>query len=776
MLLLNEFYKEKKILADITPILYQNFPIGFITSLSASIVVFWDYPGNFYIKNDFTWFSIFIIVYLLRWFLFYWYQRTKLMSRFLNYHYYLFILGSTLSALSWGLLISIFMPNAIPNQMITLLVLSIVIGGSTHILGSSFVASFSYIFIITVFLLTWLILQIMEMHGILYGILLVVMTINSIYMAVGCYKTYNLLLNKTLINYEKNIILQEQKKSEQKLQESEQQYRILVELSPYGILIIANDIIKFANTAILNMLHVKNQAALLGKSYFDILHPAYHSVVRIRHENLTKGKRSNEPLDEKLMRLDGGIINVNIKSVAVPYRKGSAIQLFIEDITKLSSSEKIVSYLTYHDPLTGLINRRKLEEIINYSIPFAIRTNDLFSIIYINLDNFKKINELYGLKTGDSLLQEISKMLSSLIKETDVLARIGGDEFALLIRMYKKKSEIIEYIHKLMQLISKPIEFENNVFNLGASIGASIFPYDGDNSFTLINNANIAMRAVKNQGGNNFKFYTTTLTKILIEKETLENRLKNAIAQDQFLMVYQPKVSLITKKIVGLEALVRWKSSINEIIYPKDFIPLAESIGLIIPLSQLILNKVLDQMNIWKINHIFLYKTSINMTADALKNNDFLDYITNCISQYNIDTQLLEIELTESTLIEDLQKSETILRKLKSLGLTISIDDFGTGYSSFSYLNQFEIDTLKIDKSFIDNIVFNKDAATIVKAIIAMAHQLNIQVVAEGVETKEQFNFLKKHGCNQAQGFYISKPLIAEDLVAFIKTYEEQNK
>ncbi len=770
MFLLSNYQNEKKLIAEITPLLYKNFPMGFLASLIASSVVFWDFPAFANIKTDSIWLLIFLCVYFFRWFLFFWYKASKSNITLQIYHYTLFIFGSSLSGCLWALLGSLFMPHNLAGQTLTLFAISAIIGGGTHILNASFIAIFLFTTIITTPIAIYLYIQATQTGQLVYVLILIYMCIYSIYIIIGSYISNKLLLKTITLDYEKDKILEDLLHSENQLQESEQQYRQIVEFSPFGILVVSKNIIQFVNQAMMTMLKANNETQLLGKNFFDIVHPAYRSIKRIRMDNLENNENPNDILSEKFITLDGKIIEVNTRSARIPYNGNFAIQIFIENISEMVYSIKRITYLSTHDPLTGLVNRNRFEEIIGKLINLTERTHNVLGIIYINLDKMKNINDIHGLEMGDLLLQQISKKILTNTRKSDTVARISGDEFAIAIQV-EKRTEISEFANKIKQIISEPHLIANISLFSTACIGISIFPDDAKNSDQLLKHAFVAMHAAKKERINNIHFYTGGLTTEIIEKGALESDLHKAILENNFFLVYQPKISLETKRIVGLEALVRWQHTSGDIILPVNFIPAAEELGLIIQLTKLIVNNLFEQMNKWKSNNFLLYKTSVNLTAYDLRDIDFIDFFINAIAEHKIDTRFLEIEITESALIENLEQSSSILRKLKSLGITISIDDFGTGYSSLSYLNYLQIDYIKIDKSFINNTIVDSNSDIIVKAIIAMAHQLKIKVIAEGVETENQYLFLRDHGCDQVQGFYISKPLSTHDLEDFIRKY-----
>lgn len=426
-----------------------------------------------------------------------------------------------------------------------------------------------------------------------------------------------------------------------------------------------------------------------------------------------------------------------------------------EQFDELSKSREIILDMAYHDALTHLPNRTFLMEKLNALFIATLEYSRKVVVMFLDLDNFKTINDTLGHSVGDAVLIETAKRLQSRIKSSDMIARLSGDEFAVVIANYTKE-ELILVINNIINSFHKPFYVNDLVLNITASVGVSIYPDDGNTVEELLRNADTAMYKAKELGKNTYQFYSHKMKEELVQKTNMERMLRNAIDRNEFVLHYQPQYDLNTNKLRGFEALIRWNSSEIGFINPMDFIPLAEETGLIVPIGDWVLkNACMTCKKLMEENHCTLIM-SVNISAIQLKNENIYETIMDCIKVSGIAPQNLELEVTESVFVGNDDQSLIILRKLKEAGIRIALDDFGTGYSSLSYLQILPISLLKIDKSFICESNKNQNLA---ENIISLAHKLNIETIAEGVETKEQLNYLKESGCDNLQGFYFSKPV-----------------
>ncbi len=428
-------------------------------------------------------------------------------------------------------------------------------------------------------------------------------------------------------------------------------------------------------------------------------------------------------------------------------------------------SNKQLAFVSSHDSLTGLMNRYSFAEQVNQAI--LIHPDNEFVIILIDIDKLKTINNALGYLVGDKIILSVSDKLLYFTRKIDgYISKMGADKFALLLHKNISKDVVAEYSQQLLKLISEPIKVNNDDVCITVSIGISVYPDNGNECITLIKNADAAMSQVKEKGGNYYQFYDSTLSPLATEKFKLINELHSAITNGQFVLHYQPKIEIKTGKIVGVEALIRWNHPERGLVLPSDFMDAIEETGLIIRISEWVLREVFQLI---LSRRIYDLPIAVNLSIVQFKvKYDLVAYIKKLMEELNIDGAKVEYEVTESLLMMSEQNSMLILKKLKHFGSKVSFDDFGTGYSSFSYLKYFIPDNIKIDKTFIDSLPMNHDICKIVEAMISLARNLNINVIAEGVENVEQFNYLKQCGCDQIQGFYFSKALPLDELIKLV--------
>ncbi len=461
-------------------------------------------------------------------------------------------------------------------------------------------------------------------------------------------------------------------------------------------------------------------------------------------------------------------IEINIAPVRNEQEEVTHFVWIVNDITQQKIMEEKLAHQATHDSLTELPNRSLLQDRLQQTLFNAKRKNQLVAICFLDLDRFKLVNDGLGHALGDDLLKIVAENLSSCMREIDTVARLGGDEF-VLICLLENQFEIIPLLRRVLEQIAHPIQIKKRTINITASIGVSFYPDNGTDIETLTKNADIAMYRAKELGRDNFQFYTAEMNTEISRRLELENDLHIALAKDQFELYYQPIVNLDSGQIIGVEVLLRWKHPLKGMISPTDFIPIAEDSGLIIPIGEWVLETACIKHKILQSDFPHPLTIALNISSQQLKRNNFIEIINNILEKSQIPPELLELELTESILIEDSSKILATLNQLKSKNIKLVIDDFGTGYSNLGYLKQFPLDKLKIDKSFIDGVIDNPNDAAIAQTIIAMAHILGLTVVAEGVETLEQMEFLKKYHCDEMQGYYFCHPLDEKHLIALLK-------
>ncbi len=421
-----------------------------------------------------------------------------------------------------------------------------------------------------------------------------------------------------------------------------------------------------------------------------------------------------------------------------------------------------ITHLANHDQLTGLANRGLFRMRLEHAISCAGRRDESVAVLYIDLDHFKSINDSLGHAIGDKLLSEVSSRFLETVREIDTVARLGGDEFAIILENITQTYNVAAIAEKIIEKISQPFHIDDHVLHVGCSIGIALYPHCGQDVDTIINNADTALYTAKANGRNQHQFYTGEMNQQSVEKLNIDSELKDALSNNEFVLHYQPKYDRISGTITGNEALLRWNHPEKGLIYPANFIPLLEKNGLISEVGQWVLESACKQQVLWEDAGLGVGKIAVNLSGRQLAQRDFNNLVADVISETGIKPGSLELELTETLLIQDTHSTMTILNAFKSMGVSIAIDDFGTGYNSFSYLKKFLIDTLKIDQSFIKHVTEQGSEAAITTAIIGLSKDLGINVVAEGVETLGQLEFLQDKNVDEIQGYYFSRPVTAD--------------
>ncbi len=433
------------------------------------------------------------------------------------------------------------------------------------------------------------------------------------------------------------------------------------------------------------------------------------------------------------------------------------------DITDRKLTEQRVHHVAQHDVLTGLPNRSLLQDRLGQAIAYANRSGRPMWVMLIDLDRFKFVNDSMGHKAGDVLLMTVAARLTGSLRDTDTVARLSGDEFVVILSEHHDEPLSPEIVQRVMDSVAQPVMLGTKEFFVTCSIGVAVYPSEGTPADSLIEHADIAMYSAKKMGRNNFQFYTPAMNEESMERVRIESALRNALERNEFVLHYQPQVDLKTGQIVGMEALIRWQHPELGMVPPVRFIGIAEETGLIVQIGAWVLRTACAQNKAWQDAGLGRLRVAVNLSARQFGAADLIAGLESVLNDTMLDPDCLEIELTESLFMNDITPAVELLHRMKSLGVNLSIDDFGTGYSSLSYLSRFPIDVLKIDRSFVADITHDANDAAIVTSIIALAHNLKLAVIAEGVETAEQLDYLRSHGCDEMQGYFFSKPLPAQD-------------
>ncbi|MFA7291317.1 MAG: EAL domain-containing protein [Rhodocyclaceae bacterium] len=468
----------------------------------------------------------------------------------------------------------------------------------------------------------------------------------------------------------------------------------------------------------------------------------------------------------------GDVRHISLSAEMIDLNGEPHVLAFIQDITERKESEARIEYLAHHDPLTGLPNRVLFRDRFSLATAWAERSESKVGLLFVDLDHFKTINDTLGHPVGDRLLQDVAARLRDCVRDTDTISRQGGDEFLIALTDIDSTEAVSQVAGKIIDVLSAPFLIENHELAATLSMGVAVWPDDGNNFDTLLQRADTAMYQAKAAGRNTYRFYTEEMNAEALERLQLRSALRHALERKEFLLHYQPQIDLSNGRVVGAEALLRWNRSGTDVIPPARFIPAAEDSGLIVPIGEWVLREACAQAVRWQQAGLPELTVAVNLSAVQFRRGDLEGSITEALTLSGLDPALLELELTESLLLDDAEEVLERVRRFKSLGVRLSIDDFGTGYSSLAYLKRFAVDKLKIDQSFVRDIVSDPDDAAIVRAIISMARSLKLRVIAEGVETEEIARFLGIYHCDEVQGFHYARPMPAD---AFADWLQQRN-
>jgi len=474
-----------------------------------------------------------------------------------------------------------------------------------------------------------------------------------------------------------------------------------------------------------------------------------------------------------MMSKDGANIPVilSVSECSDRYHAKIGYVIASKDVTEYKLAEERIQYLATHDSLTGLPNRLMFTQLLDHAILSAKRNSKSLAIMFVDLDRFKIINDTKGHDAGDQLLQAIALRYSQALRASDVVSRQGGDEFVILIEDVSKISALKTIANHILSATYEPVILHGDECRVTASIGISVYPQNGEDSQLLMKHADMAMYYAKEEGKNNFQFYSSDIQTQTMGRLSIETNLRYALERNELSLHYQAKVNFKTGSITGVEALLRWQNPVLGSVTPTQFIPVAEETGLIVPIGKWVLKTACTQNAAWQKQGLPEVRIAVNLSLRQLLDANLLDDINSALTDSGMDPSLLELEITESMVMSNPKKMIGILKKIKGVGVRLAIDDFGTGYSSLAQLKQFPVDTLKIDRSFIRHIPENAEDKAITHAIISMGESLGLNIVAEGVETIEQLNYLKTQSCDEMQGFYFSKPVVPEQFAALLRSH-----
>ncbi|WP_305044821.1 putative bifunctional diguanylate cyclase/phosphodiesterase [Geoalkalibacter sp.] len=569
--------------------------------------------------------------------------------------------------------------------------------------------------------------------------------------------------------------IRERQDAENRLRQSEQRFRSVFENAALGMCTLSpeGEILQANREACRIIGYAEDE--LRGMRVQDLTHPDDLELTRRHYEQGLK-KGAHFSYQKRYVRKDGGIVWGHASVAWVTDGAGRpefGIGL-LQDLTARRAAEDRAEQLANFDPLTGLPNRGLFQQRLGAELEQSVEEDGrALAVMYIDLDRFKRINDTVGYGAGDAILQQVAQRLLGVLRSGETAARLGGDKFALLLNGLTEPEEVGRFAQDVLGELTQPYDFEGVPYALSASVGIAMAPMDGADVESLLKSAEIAMYQVKESGRNGYQFYSIEIHARAVYGQMLETYLMQALERDELELHYQPQLSLEGGRLVGMEALMRWESPALGKIPPDKFIPLAEESDLILRLGEWALRTACRQAGLWQAAGFPELRMAVNVSGRQFRRPDFAEQVSAILQETGLAPQCLELELTESCLVDNPQEVRKILHRLRTLGVHVAVDDFGTGYSSLSYLKLFPLNRIKIDRSFVRDVDSDADDAAIVSAIIAMAHSLGMEVIAEGVETENHLEFLRQRRCNEVQGYYYSKPLPVADVAAFLDQCRE---
>ena len=578
---------------------------------------------------------------------------------------------------------------------------------------------------------------------------------------------------------------QQHTEMEGQLQQSEQLHRFIVNSSPDLVYMLdRNGCFNFLNDRIEGMLGYSKEE-LLGKHYSELIDEDDLQAANNLFNERRTGDRAIRNLEIRLKskRHDRRIGLTRTQSV---WSELTAMGIYADDnertrtnfagtygtardISERKQAQEVINFQAYHDLLTHLPNRALLKDRLDLAITQARRNKRKLAAMFLDLDRFKLVNDTLGHSMGDRLLKAVANRLQSCLRSGDTLSRFGGDEFTLLLPEVRTRDDVVVIAEKILDRLNEPFVIDGHELFVGASIGISMYPEAGDSGEALIQNADIAMYHVKGRGKNGYQFFSEEMNHQFSTRLNLERELRNGLTQGEFEVFYQPQVSLQTGTITGVEALVRWRHGTRGLVEPCEFLPLAEETGLIMQIDEYVQRQAFRDVAAWREAGLGDIRVAVNLTSLQMEQEDFVGRFVKSLEESGLPARFVKLEITENTLMQDMEIIIPKLKEIRSLGAQIAIDDFGTGYSSLSYLHQFPINTLKIDRSFVGDIRAERGEASIIDAIVAMARGLHLDLVAEGVENRTQLKYLQNQGCEEVQGYIFSPAVPAADLVELLQ-------
>ena len=687
------------------------------------------------------------------------YNHNKNKSIFIK----LYSISSALSGIAWASLLIIIQDLPIENHFMVYAILISIASGALFSLGEVFIMYLSYVIPILVMSAIWFYLQdLNKLYAVMFYFSLAILV--YFYLAA---KKYNKNHLKALNEKEKsnNLLVD--------LKEKSNTFETLFEESVNGTLIVEDGIFVQCNQKSVEMVGCDFKEEILNLTPADFS-PQYQSDGRLSSEKALEMvglamKNGYHRFEWLLMKKDKKIFLADVKLSFITLNGKKVIYTSWQDITEERRLQESLNKQVNYDDLTKLPNRTLFHDRLTQGIIKAKRRDSKLALFFLDIDNFKHINDSLGHEAGDKVLKHFAKLLKQQIRSEDTLARLGGDEFTIIMENINNIEDVSTLAQKIIDIMKKPLIIDGGKFYISTSIGISLYPQDDIKEKNLLKYADAAMYKAKDNGRNNFQFYSSEMTDIAVERLYIETSLRNAIINNEFIVYYQPQIDALSSKIIGLEALVRWQHPIMGLVSPAKFISIAESTGLIVDIDRIVRQTAMTQIAYWYEIGLNPGVLALNLSTKQLSKENCVSELKKVMKEIDFKSKWLELEVTEGDVMSDPEKSIIKLKEIHDLDIKIAIDDFGTGYSSLSYLKRLPITKLKIDQSFIRDIPDDEEDKAIAKVVIALSKSLNLEVIAEGVETVEQRDFLVENDCSNIQGYYYSKPLPAQDIENLIK-------